>query len=238
MSGVRRSPDQRESWSTGGRGVRLAGVRTSWRTVADGDFFCPGCGGDRSYRRRAGRRRFVLLGVPLLSRGAVAPVLECAACRGHFGTEALDHPTTYRLASMLRDAVHAIALTVLAAGGSESRTARETAVATVRSAGFTECTEDQLLTLLAALSAERGCAASSPSGGVSAGIELHEALAPLAPHLAAAGRESLLLHGARIALADGQYCSAEREVLAAVGSSLGIDEEDVERLLTQACTPS
>lgn len=170
----------------------------------------------------------VLLGVPLLSRGAVAPVLECAACRGHFGTQALDHPTTYRLASMLRDAVHAIALTVLAAGGSESPTARRTAVHTVRGAGFTECTEDQLLTMLAALSA----------GSVSAEIELHEALAPLAPHLASAGRESLLLHGARIALADGAYRPAERDALAAVGRSLRIDEEDVERLLAEARTPS
>lgn len=201
--------------------------------MGDGDFFCPACGGDRSYRRRSGRRRFVLLGVPLLSRGTVPPVLECAACRGHFGTESLDHPTTYRLAGLLRDAVHAVALTVLAAGGSDSRTARQAAVETVRSAGFTECTEDQLLTLMAALSSESG-----RPGGVSTEIELHEALAPLAPHLAPAGREGLLLHGARIALADGPYRAAERRVLAAVGASLRIDEEDVDRLLAEARTPS
>jgi hypothetical protein len=210
-------------------------VRTSWHTVDDGDFFCPGCGGDRSYRRRNGRRRFVLLGVPLLSRGEVPPVLECAACHGHFGTEALDHPTTNRLSALLRDAVHAIALTVLTAGGCESRAAREAAVHAVRSAGYTGCTEDQLLTLLTALSAER----DSEPDNVTAEIELHEALAPLAPHLAAAGRESLLLHGARIALADGPYCAPEREALAIVGSSLHIDEADVERLLAQAArTPS
>jgi len=233
VSGDRRSRDQQGSRSRGVRGLRLGGVRTSWHTVDDGDFFCPRCGGDRSYRRRNGRRRFVLLGVPLLSRGAVATVLECAACHGHFGTETLDHPTTYRLASLLRDAVHAIALTVLAAGGGESRTARQAAVDTVRSAGFTECTEDQLLILMAALSAETGRADS-----VTAEIELHEALAPLAPHLAPAGRESLLLHGARIALADGPYSPAEREALTAVGRSLQIDEQDVDRLLAEARTPS
>jgi len=197
--------------------------------VDDGDFFCPGCGGDRSYRRRTGRRRFVLLGVPLLSRGAVEPVLECAACHGHFGTEALDHPTSHRLAALLHEAVHAIALSVLTAGGWESRTVRESAVETVRSAGFTGWTEDQLQTLLAALSAER-----DSGGSVSAEIELHEALVPLAPHLAPSGRESLLLQGARIALADGRYCAAERGVLAAVGRTLGIEEEEVDRLLAQA----
>jgi len=224
VSGVWRSRDQRGQ----GSAVRAAGVRISWHTVDDGDFFCPGCGGDRSYRRRAGRRRFVLLGVPLFSRGTVDPVLECAACHGHFATDALDHPTTNRLAALLRDAVHAVALAVLSAGGSESRTAREAAVDTVRGAGYSGCNEDQLMTLLAALSADSVCAE----------IELHEALAPLAPHLAPAGREGLLLHGARIALADGAYRASERDVLAAVGRSLRIAEEDVDRLLAEARTAS
>lgn len=207
--------------------MRPAGVRTSWHTVDDGDFFCPECGGDRSYRRRAGRRRLVVFGVPLLTRGTVAPVLECCACHGHFGVDALDHPTTTRLSALLRDAVHCIVIVVLAAGGSESRTAREAAEETVRDAGFPDCGEEQLLTMLAALGAD----------SVSVELELHEVLAPLTPHLAPAGREGLLLHGARVALADGLYEAAERDVLAAVGRSLRIPQEDVDRLLAEARTP-
>ncbi|CAM3462372.1 MULTISPECIES: TerB family tellurite resistance protein [Streptomyces] len=215
--------------------VRLAGVRTSWRTLDDGDFFCPGCGGDRRYRRRTGRRRFVLLGVPLVPRGADGPVVECVACRAHFTADVLDHPTTDRLAAMLREAVHSVALAVLAAGGSAARAARETAAGTVRAAGFTDCTEEELTALLAAVTAE-----SRQRGRthVTAEIELHEVLAPLAPHLAVPGRESLLLQGARIALADGPYCAAEREVLATVGRALELDADDVDRLLVQARTPS
>ncbi|WP_031025763.1 TerB family tellurite resistance protein [Streptomyces albus] len=215
--------------------VRLAGVRTSWRTLDDGDFFCPGCGGDRRYRRRTGRRRFVLLGVPLVPRGADGPVVECVACRAHFTADVLDHPTTDRLAAMLREAVHSVALAVLAAGGSAARAARETAAGTVRAAGFTDCTEEELTALLAAVTAE-----SRQRGRthVTAEIELHEVLAPLAPHLAVPGRESLLLQGARIALADGPYCASEREVLATVGRALELDADDVDRLLVQARTPS
>lgn len=219
MDGMRRSRDRRE-----GRSVRMAGVRTSWHTVDDGDFFCPDCGGDRGYRRRVGRRRFVLLGVPLIGRGEAAPILECGACQGHFVLEALDTPTTTRLSALLRDAVHTVALAILLAGGSDSRTAREAAVETVREVGFSGCDEEQLLTLLAALGSDT----------VSMELELHEALAPLAPHLDPAGGEGLLLHGARIALADGMYESAERETLAAVGRSLRIAEADVERVLAEA----
>ncbi|MFD1272566.1 hypothetical protein ACFQ51_14105 [Streptomyces kaempferi] len=83
--------------------------------MGDGEFFCPGCGGDRNYQRLTGRRRFTLLGVPVLPRGETGPVVECAACRRHYGADVLDHPTTTRFSAMLRDAVHTVALAVLAA---------------------------------------------------------------------------------------------------------------------------
>ncbi|WP_434975413.1 TerB family tellurite resistance protein [Streptomyces mesophilus] len=219
---------------------RICGVRTAWNTIGDGEFFCPGCGGDRNYRRRTGRRRFTLLGVPLLSRGTAGPVVECASCRDHFGTDVLDHPTTHRFSAMLRDAVHTVALAVLAAGGTSSRTVLSRAVGAVRSAGFDDCTEDQLTTLVAALAEDTGRLPGGPCdpSGVTLAIELHEALDPLAPHLAPPGREAILLQAARIALADGPYTPAEREVLATVGAALTMGTEDVERLLAAARTPS
>ncbi|WP_406500386.1 TerB family tellurite resistance protein [Streptomyces sp. NBC_00846] len=223
--------------------LRICGIRTIWDTVGDGEFFCPGCGGDRNYRRLTGRRRFTVLGVPTLRRGTAGPVVECAACRAHFGTDVLDHPTTTRFSAMLRDAVHTVALGVLAAGGTASRAVLETAATAVREAGFDDCTEEQLATVVEVLSADIGHgSAFDPAAeacGAALAIELHEALEPLAPHLAPAGRESILLQGARIALADGPYGQAEREVLTTVGGALQLRAEDTARLLAAAArTPS
>ncbi|MBC9726820.1 TerB family tellurite resistance protein [Streptomyces sp. TRM68367] len=219
------------------RPARILGTRTAWTTVGDGEFFCPGCGGDRNYQRLTGRRRFTCLGVPVLPRGETGPVVECAACRRHFGMDVLDHPTTVRFSAMLRDAVHTVALAVLAAGGSCSRTALDAAVGAVRAAGFDDCTQEQLAALVEALAADTGRVTGEPCGAGLA-IELHEALDPLAPHLALAGRESILLQGARIALADGPYTPAERDTLATVGAALTICADDVTRLLAEARTPS
>ncbi|MGW1585674.1 TerB family tellurite resistance protein [Streptomyces sp. NPDC002386] len=219
------------------RAARILGTRTAWTPVGDGEFYCPGCGGDRNYQRLSGRRRLTLLGVPLLPRGATGPVVECAACGHHYGTDVLDHPTTRRFTAMLRDAVHTVALAVLAAGGTSSRTALETAAGTVRAAGFQDCTEDQLTALVEALAADTGRVLGGPCGA-SLAIELHEALDPLAPHLAPAGRESLFLDAARIALADGPYTPAERDALTTVGAALTICADDVGRLLAAARTPS
>ncbi|MEU0665517.1 TerB family tellurite resistance protein [Streptomyces lavendulocolor] len=223
------------------RKVRICSISTSWNTVGDGQFFCPGCGGDRNYRRRTGRRRLALLGVPLLPRGLAGPVVECAACHGHFGTEVLDHPTTARFSAMLRDAVHTVALAVLAAGGVSSRPVLRTAVSAVRAAGYEDCTADSLTALIEALEADTGrfladAGPSTPCGAALA-IELHEALEPLAPHLAPAGRESILLQGARIALADGAYTDAERDVLITVGTALHLPADDTVRLMESARTP-
>ncbi|MFD7705841.1 TerB family tellurite resistance protein [Streptomyces sp. NPDC059785] len=220
-----------------GRVSRVLGVRTAWTAVGDGEFFCPGCGGDRNYQRLTGRRRFTLLGLPVLARGDTGPVVECAACRHHYGTDVLDHPTTTRFAAMLRDAVHTVALAVLAAGGSCARPALETAATAVRAAGFDDCTVDGLNALVEALAADTGRIHGEPCGAGLA-IELHEALDPLAPHLAPAGREAVLLQGARIALADGTYTTAERDVLATVGAALTLCSEDVTRLLESARMPS
>ncbi|MFF8383494.1 TerB family tellurite resistance protein [Streptomyces kanasensis] len=222
-----------------GRKLRICSVHTSWHTVGDGEFFCPGCGGDRNYRRRTGQRRLTLLGVPLLARGVTGPVVECAACHDRFGTDVLDHPTTARFSAMLRDAVHTVALAVLAAGGTSSATAVRTAVHAVRAAGYEDCTDDSLTGLIDALAADTGRYLGDVDGpcGAALAIELHEALEPLAPHLAAAGRESILLQGARIALADGAYSPAEREVLATVGNALLLRPDDTTRLMEAARTP-
>lgn len=242
------------------KGLCIVGVRTVWHTEGDGEFFCADCGGDRGYRRRTGTRRFTVLGLPLLTRGRGGTVVECVACRGHFGLDVLGRPTTTLFCALLRDAVHTVALAVLAAGGASERAARETAVGAVRAAGFDDCTEDQLLGLLAAIVADEGrypgaadaaWGADSPVGcGDGCGddsvdgcdgwlsIELHEALEPLASHLAPEGREHILLQGARIAVSDGPYLPAEREVLSAVGRCLGLTPDDITRLLEAAGTPS
>ncbi len=207
----------------------MAGVRTTWRAIDDGEFFCAGCGGDRSYQLLAGRRRLKVLGVPVLPRGPADPVVACASCRGHFPVADLERPTTTRLSALLRDAVHTIALALLAGGGGDRVVARRAAVAAVREAGFADCTEERLLTLQAALWA---------GGRPALDREAREVLVALAPHLALPGRHSLLLHGARIALADGSYRPSEREILGAIGTSLRLPPAETDRLLSQAAAAS
>ncbi|AXI77494.1 TerB family tellurite resistance protein [Peterkaempfera bronchialis] len=224
--------------------TRLWGVRPSWRTEVLGEFFCPGCGGDRNYRRQRGRRWLRLCGAPALPLGQAGTSVQCTACRSRYAPSALERPTCTKLSGMLRDAQYTIALAVLAAGGAAGRQAREAACEVIREAGFEDCGEVQVLASLAALSGlgstdaphGSGSPLDEAYGGIGSGlaIELHAALEPLAPHLAPQGLERLLLQGAWIALADGPYRPAERDALAAVGHCLHLGTEQIAELLEAA----
>ncbi|KDN85456.1 TerB family tellurite resistance protein [Kitasatospora cheerisanensis] len=213
----------------------LWGVRPRWRTDVLGEFFCPGCGGDRNYRRQHGRRWLRLLGTPVLPFGAVVRSVQCTSCGGRHSTDTLDQLTSVRLGAMLRDAQYTVALAALAAGGTGSRSGREAACTVIKEAGFDDCGEAQVLASLAALS---GHTSGEPldvdveGGGLA--VELHAALEPLAPHLLVQGRERLLTLGAMVALADGRYLPQERAALAVIGRCLALTGAQVDQLLEAA----
>ena len=212
----------------------LWGVRPRWRTDVLGDFFCPGCGGDRNYRRQHGRRWLRVLGTPVLPLGPVIGSVQCTSCHGRYGVQSLEQLTSVRLSGMLRDAQYTVALALLAAGGTGNRSAREAACTIVREAGFEDCGEAQVIAALAALSGLGGELHEAHGLADGLAVELHAALEPLTPHLAQQGRERLLLQGAWIALADGRYLPQEREALAAVGRCLALGEDRVATLLEAA----
>ena len=214
--------------------TQLVGVSARWRTDVLGEFFCPGCGGDRNYRRQHGRRWLRLLAFPVLPLGDAGATLQCTACSARYGLDALERPTSGNLLAMLRTAQYTIALAVLAAGGTAVRAAREAAVGVIHEAGYADLDEPQILAALAAL--REGDEELSELYGCGSGlaVELHTALEPLAPHLATTGLEHLLLRGAWIALADGPYRPTEREALRAAGSCLGLSAERIDATLAAA----
>lgn len=211
--------------------TRVLEARARWRTDALGEFFCPGCGGDRNHRRQHGRRWLRLAGVPVLPLRAVDGCVQCTSCRRRYDLAALEHPTSTRLLGLLRDAQYTIALAMLAAGGAGHRAAREAACEVIREGGFEDHGETQALAALAAL----GLIDEWGHGdGAAIGRQLRAALEPLAPHLAPQGLERLLLQGAWIALADGPYRAEERETLRGVGVCLRLTEERIAEVLEAA----
>jgi predicted RNA-binding Zn-ribbon protein involved in translation (DUF1610 family) len=198
---------------------RVVGIQVVRSVLGTGEFHCPHCGGDRRYRRGAGRRRLAILGVPVLPLPNTGVRVECASCGNVFAPHVLEQPTGRRLTTLLREAHRAAVAGVLAAPGTApGPAARAAGVEAVRAAGLASYTDEALG---ADLAAHRD-------------HEARAALGALAVHLEPAGREHLLAVAAHVARAAGPLGDRERGYLHDKGGHLGLTRGQVDRVLDHA----
>ena len=60
------------------------GLRVIYHTIAQGVFYCRKCGGDRNYRRRAGRRFITLLFIPVVPLNRTGTHVQCLTCKTRY----------------------------------------------------------------------------------------------------------------------------------------------------------
>ena len=183
----------------------IFGLSVYFRTVGEGDFHCPSCGGDRHYRQRVARRWFTLFFLPVIPLNRVGEVIECAACRTRFNLGALRLPTAQQMATALPMAMRAAAVTVLSAGDPSDSGARARAVEAVRGYGAEDFDDEMLQADLA-----------EPLDGSG------EVIAQAGAQLTTEAREWFLAQAVRIALADDAIGGGERQALHLVASRLGM----------------
>jgi tellurite resistance protein len=183
----------------------IFGLSVFFRTVGQGDFHCPNCGGDRHYRQRVARRWFTLFFVPVIPLNRVGEVVECATCRTRFNLDVLRLPTAQQMAAALPTAMRAAAAAILDAGDPDASAPRARAVEAVRGYGFAEFDDEMLTADLA----------QSQDGAA-------EVIAQAGAQLTIEAREWFLAQVVRIALADGAIGNGERQALHMVAGRLGM----------------
>ena len=183
----------------------IFGLSLFFRTIDEGVFHCPRCGGDRSYRRRAGRRWFTLFFLPVIPLNRVGEVVECRTCRTRYDVAALGRPTAVQMAAALPAGMRAAAALVLHAGGAGHPAARARAVETVQGYGETRYDDASL---------ESDLRLAAP--------HLEQQVAGAGAQLAPEAREWFLAQAARIGLADGPLTDAERAAVHRVADLLGM----------------
>jgi tellurite resistance protein len=183
----------------------IFGLSVFFRTVGQGDFHCPHCGGDRHYRQRVARRWFTLFFIPVIPLNRVGEVVECGTCRTRFNLDVLRMPTARQMAAALPMAMRAAVAAVLAAGDPHESAARARAVEAVRGYGLADFDDEKLTDDLA----------QSPDGS-------DEVIAEAGAQLTTEAREWFLAQVVRIALADGAIGAGERQALHTVAGRLGM----------------
>ncbi|MDN3353461.1 zinc-ribbon domain-containing protein [Actinomadura sp. DC4] len=183
----------------------IFGLSVFFRTIGQGDFHCPNCGGDRHYRQRVARRWFTLFFIPVIPLNRVGEVVECGTCRTRFNLDVLRMPTAQRMAAALPMAMRAAAATILSAGDPTDSTARSRAVDAVRGYGLADFDDAMLAADLA----------TAPEGA-------GEVIAQAGAQLTTEAREWFLAQVVRVALADGAIGPGERQALHEIAGRLGM----------------
>jgi zinc-ribbon family len=183
----------------------IFGLSVFFRTVGQGDFHCPNCGGDRHYRQRVARRWFTLFFLPVIPLNRVGEVVECATCRTRFNLDVLRLATAQEMSAALPTAMRAAAAVTLGAGDPDASGPRARAVEAVRGYGFEDYDD-------AMLSADL----DQPQDGAG------EVIAQAGAYLTVEAREWFLAQVVRIALADGSIGAGERQALHTVAGRLGM----------------
>jgi hypothetical protein len=184
--------------------ILIWGWRVRFKTLMEGVFFCPTCGGDRSFARKQGRNWFTLFFIPLIPLAHVGDeFVECTTCKSGYRPSVLQLPTSAALADNLVAATRE-ALAWLLRTAPHGPAAVATALEILSRAANRPWTEPELRADIAGLDV---------SG-------LPNRLAALAGVLNEHGKESFLGGCTRVAAADGTITDQERQLLDNVAASL------------------
>jgi hypothetical protein len=192
-------------WPEGSTMLIIFGLRVFYRTIAQGTFHCRRCGGDRPYRRRAGRRWFTLFFLPVIPLSPVGEHVQCATCRTRYVTDVLSLPTTAQMQAALPAGMRAAASAMLRSGDPANPVARQRAIEAVVGAGMPGYGDAALDTDLT-----RPFEAIRP------------ALNQVGAQLTFQAREWYLADVIRIGMADGPLTDGERQAALAIGLDLGM----------------
>jgi tellurite resistance protein len=188
--------------------VVFVGFRYHFRIIGQGTLHCQRCGGDRHYRKCAGRRWFHLLFVPVIAFERVEEHVQCTSCGTRYRREILALPTTAQMRTALPAATRAAVVAMVCAGDDRSATARACAVARIRVSGMRDYGDPAL--------------AADIMRSEAAGSEVASALGTLAMQLTMPAHEWFLADVVRVGLADGPLSDEERYVAGEVAACLGM----------------
>jgi hypothetical protein len=201
--------------------IIIWGLRTLIRTIAQGDFYCPHCGGDRHYQRRQARRWFTFFFIPVIPLNKRGEFIRCTACGNNFNDGVLSRPTTGQLSDLLGNALRAALVMVLRCGGYIQEGARAAAVTEIVNAGTPGYTE-------ATLDADLSAVPADPS----------QLLSSLDQQLAVPGKEAFLAAAIRVGVAASQrgLNENERNTIEGIGARIGMTPAHIDGVIAAHVT--
>jgi hypothetical protein len=194
------------------------GFKVRFKTVLQGAFFCPTCGGDRPFEQKQGRRWFTLFWIPVIPLKEVGEqFVECSTCRQAYKTSVLQLPTSANLSNDLTVATREATTWLLRSAPTVTPAARRHALDMLSGAASRPWSDAELDHDLGTLTVDG----------------LPGRLTTLASVLNEHGRETFFSGCVRVAAANGSVGAAEQALLDSIASSLGMSPAHARGVIAQ-----
>ena len=189
----------------------IFGTRGITSTAETGDFFCPSCQGQASYRHRRVRRFFTLYFIPVIPLGMHGEYIECDQCKGTYQMEVLQlDPTAgaVEFEAEFQRAVKQVMVDMMLADGSVDAEEIEVIRNIYGELAGQEISEDAIRAEI--LEAE------------SSGRDVTETLKGLAGNLNDNGKELVIRAAYMVAAADGVFEDEEKKLIGLIAEAMGM----------------
>jgi len=196
------------------------GWRTRFKTLMEGMFHCPGCGGDRHYAHKQARTWFTLFFLPVIPLKMLGEHVECQTCRKGYDLRVLSLPTSAALVEQLAAATREALVWLLRIDGPPA--ARHAAVGVLSRAAGAPWSEAALDADLAQLDT----------------AQLPARLRQLGDVMSEHGKEQFLGSVAEVAAAGGMVGDDSRRALGDIAAGLGMTPAHARGVIDQVTHPT
>lgn len=187
--------------------VTVLGVRFRFRATGFGALHCQRCGGDRVYRKCAGRRWLHVLYLPVVPLRRIGEHVQCTTCGTRYRLEVLMMPTMEEMVGALTAGSLAAAVAMLRADRPPGALKLSQAIEFVQAAGLSEGDDALGDALLEATTGD---------------LDIAAPLRALTRQLIMPAPEWFLADVVRIGLADGPLSDPEQDAALLVAGYLGL----------------
>lgn len=198
----------------------IFGTRGVKSTMKTGNFHCPQCASEKSYRHRKVTQFFTLYFIPLIPLGRVGEYVECDQCRGTFIPRILTmkpEPNAEEAKAMYETAVRDSLIMIMLADGVIDDREKEQILTIINGFGTNETTTEQLSEHIDRVQKQNS--------------SIQTYLGKVGPMLNEHGKEMVIRCALSVAASDGQIDDSELKLIFEMGTSMQMSASHLRGIL-------
>jgi len=206
-------------------GLIIFGTRGVTYGSESGQFYCPDCDGEKTYRHRRVRRFFTLYFIPLIPLDLLGEYIECQSCTSTYKPSILEFDpksSEKREEAEFRQAMRRVLVLMMLADG----VVEDSEIEAIQ----------QILGKLESRTVERAeieAEMAKAKAGSAGADDLAHYCKAMAGTLNDAGREMVVRAALLVATADGKFDDSERDALAKMATALNLSRAYFAGIVTE-----